>query len=156
MLQFRLITVSNKAPSWISEGFQEYSKRLSSTFSFDVIEIPVEKRSNQKNLQPLIDREGEKILSAIKPQHTVIALEVTGKMWSTEELAEQLNQWQLEARNIDFIVGGPDGLSAACLKRAQYKWSLSRLTLPHLMVRILIAEQLYRAWTILQGHPYHK
>jgi 23S rRNA (pseudouridine1915-N3)-methyltransferase len=156
MLQLRLITVSNKAPSWINEGFQEYAKRLSSVLSFDILEIPVEKRGNQKNMQPLIEKEGEKILAAIKPQHTVIALDVKGKMWSTEELASRLKNWQLEGKNIDFIVGGPDGLSAECLKRAQIQWSLSPLTLPHLLVRIVIAEQIYRAWSILQGHPYHK
>lgn len=156
MLKFRLITVSNKAPYWINEGFQEYAKRLSSIMSFDVIEIPVEKRSSQKNIQPLIEKEGEKILATIKPQHTIIALDVQGKMWSTEELALRLKSWQLENKNIDFIVGGPDGLSTECLKKAQIKWSLSPLTLPHLFVRILIAEQIYRAWTILQGHPYHK
>ena len=156
MLQIRFITVSSKPPSWVSEGFQEYAKRLSSVCGLELIEIPVEKRNNQKNMQPFIEREGEKILAAIKPSHTVIALDLQGKMWSTEELSQRLAGWQLEGKNIDLLIGGPDGLSPACLKRAQFKWSLSPLTLPHLMVRILLAEQLYRAWTILQNHPYHK
>jgi 23S rRNA (pseudouridine1915-N3)-methyltransferase len=156
MLQIRFITISNKAPSWINEGFREYAKRLSSTCSFDLVEIPVEKRNNQKNMQPFIEREGEKMLSAIKPGNTVIALEVQGKLWSTEDLSVQLENWLQEGKNLDFIIGGPDGLAPACLKRAQFKWSLSPLTLPHLLVRVLVAEQLYRAWTILQKHPYHK
>jgi len=156
MLQIRFITVSNKPPSWISEGFREYAKRLSSTCSLDLLEIPVEKRSNQKNMQPFIEREGEKMLAAIKPAATVIALDVQGKLWSTEELSQKLGGWLQEGKNLDFLIGGPDGLSPACVKRAQYRWSLSPLTLPHLLVRVLIAEQLYRAWTILQGHPYHK
>jgi 23S rRNA (pseudouridine1915-N3)-methyltransferase len=156
MLQLRLISIGSKPPAWVRDGFQEYAKRLSPVCKLALVEIPVEKRLPQKNKQPFIDREGEKILAALKPQHTVIALDVLGKLWSTEELAQHFQSWQREAKHIDFIIGGPDGLAAACLKRAQYKWSLSTLTLPHLLVRILIAEQLYRAWTILQGHPYHK
>lgn len=156
MLQIRFITISNKPPAWISEGFHEYAKRLSSTCSFELIEIPVEKRNKQKNMQPFIEREGQKILAAIKPGNTVIALEVQGKLWSTEDLSLRLQSWLQEGKNIDFIIGGPDGLAPACLERAQIKWSLSPLTLPHLMVRILVAEQLYRAWSILQNHPYHK
>ena len=156
MLQIRFISISNKPPAWVNEGFREYAKRLSSTCSFDLIEIPVEKRNNQKNMQPFIEREGEKMLAALKPGNTVIALEVQGKLWSTEDLSLHLEGWLQEGKNIDFIIGGPDGLAPACLKRAQIKWSLSPLTLPHLLVRVLLAEQLYRAWTILQNHPYHK
>lgn len=156
MFHIRFITVSNKPPAWISEGFREYAKRLSSACSLDLIEIPVEKRSNQKNRQPFIDREGEKMLAAIKPGSTVIALDLQGKLWSTEELALHFQGWLQEGKSLDFLIGGPDGLSPGCLKRAQLRWSLSPLTLPHLMVRVLIAEQLYRAWTILQNHPYHK
>jgi len=156
MLQLRFITVSNKAPSWINEGFQEYAKRLSSTCRFELIEIPVEKRAHQKNVQPLIEKEGEKMLAAIKPGNTVLALDVQGKQWSTEELALKFQGWLQEGKNLDFIIGGPDGLAPACLQRAQIKWSLSPLTLPHLLVRVILAEQLYRAWSVLQGHPYHK
>lgn len=156
MLQIRLISVSGKPPSWVLEGFQEYAKRLSPVCKLELIEIPVEKRNNQKNMLPFMEREGEKMLAVVKPNHTVIALDLKGKLWSTEELSVQFESWQLDGKNIDLLIGGPDGLSEACLKRAQIKWSLSPLTLPHLMVRILIAEQLYRAWTILQKHPYHK
>ena len=156
MIQLRLITVSNKPPDWIKTGFREYAKRLTSACRLDLIEIPVEKRNKQKNSQPFIEREGEKILAAIKPGNTVIALEVQGKLWSTRDLALGLQDWLQAGKNIDFLIGGPDGLAPACLKRAQIKWSLSPLTLPHLLVRVLVAEQLYRAWTILQNHPYHK
>lgn len=156
MLHVRLITVSNKPPTWISEGFREYAKRLSTSCHLDLLEIPVEKRNKQKNRQPFIEQEGKKILAALKPNATVIALDVQGKLWSTDDLALRLKDWLQEGKHLDFIIGGPDGLAPACLKRAQFRWSLSPLTLPHLLVRILIAEQLYRAWTILQNHPYHK
>jgi len=156
MLQIRFITISNKPPAWVNEGFREYAKRLSSAYSFDLLEIPVEKRNGQKNKQPFIEREGEKMLAALKPGATVIALDLQGKLWSTEELALRLQDWQQKSKNLDFLIGGPDGLAPECLKRAQGRWSLSPLTLPHLLVRVLLAEQLYRAWSILQNHPYHK
>ncbi len=156
MIHIRFMTVSNRPPAWISEGFAEYAKRLSSACRLELIEIPVEKRNNQKNMQPFIDREGEKMLALIKPGATVVALDLQGKLWSTQDLAGQLQGWMQEGKAVDFLIGGPDGLAAACLKRAQYRWSLSPLTLPHLLVRVLIAEQIYRAWTILQKHPYHK
>ncbi len=156
MLQLRFITVSNKPPAWISEGFREYAKRLSSTCHLELLEIPVEKRSKQKNMQPFVEREGEKMLASIKPGGTVIALDVQGKLWSTADLSLRLQGWLQDGKNIDFLIGGPDGLAPDCVKRASLRWSLSPLTLPHLLVRVLIAEQLYRAWTILQNHPYHK
>lgn len=156
MLQLRIISVSAKPPAWLRQGFEEYKKRLSPICTLDLIEVPLEKRGTQKNTQPFINREGEKILSLLKAQHLVVALDLKGKSWSTTELAQQFEKWQLENKNIDFIIGGPDGLANACLQRATVKWSLSPLTLPHLFVRLIVVEQLYRAWSILQGHPYHK
>lgn len=156
MLLIRLISVSNKPPAWISEGFREYAKRLSSVCRLELVEIPVEKRNNQKNPQPFIEREGEKMLALIKPASTVVTLEVQGKSWSTQDLSKHMQGWFQEGKPIDFLIGGPDGLAPACLQRAQFRWSLSALTLPHLLVRVLLAEQIYRAWTILQNHPYHK
>ncbi len=152
MLHIRLITISNKPPAWLSEGFREYSKRLSALCHFELLEIPLEKRKKQS----LIEREGEKILAAIKPQSTVIALAVQGKSFSTEALASHLETWLQAGKNLDFIIGGPEGLAAGCLQRAELRWSLSPLTLPHLFARLLLAEQLYRAFMILQNHPYHK
>ncbi len=145
----RLLAIGNKMPSWVTEGYHEYAKRFPPSCSIQLIEIPAEKRTKQAVIARLTEREGEKLLSTIKPQHRVIALEVAGKSWSTEQLAEHLKTWQGEGRNIDLLIGGPDGL-------AKTQWSLSPLTLPHPLVRILLAEQLYRAVTILQNHPYHR
>ncbi len=96
------------------------------------------------------------MLAAIGKGDRVVALEVGGKNWSTEQLAEQAENWQMSGQNVSLLVGGPDGLAPECLAQADQKWSLSGLTLPHPLVRILLAEQIYRAWSIIQGHPYHK
>ena len=96
------------------------------------------------------------MLATIKTGHRVIALDVQGKQWSTAELTQQLAHWQQQGQNIDLLIGGPDGLASACLQKADATWSLSLLTFPHLLVRLIVAEQLYRAWSILQQHPYHR
>lgn len=164
-MRIRLLAVGNKLPSWVEEGFNEYLKRFPDSCYVELVEIPAEKRSKQTNprlkqagssIQQLIDREGEKLLAAIKPGNRVVALEITGQLWSTEQLATHIDKWKNEGRNIDMLIGGPDGLSAACIKKADTKWSLSPLTLPHPLVRIVVAEQLYRAVSILQNHPYHR
>lgn len=155
-MRIRLLAIGNKLPRWVEEGFQEYVKRFPASCYLELIEIPAEKRSKQSVIQQLVEREGEKLIAALKPGNRVIALEVKGQLWSTEKLAEHLQHWQGEGRNIDMLVGGPDGLSPACLQKAEIKWSLSPLTLPHPLVRILVAEQLYRAVSILQNHPYHR
>ena len=96
------------------------------------------------------------MLAVVAPQQLVVALDVKGRAWSTEQLAEQLQGWLQDGRNLSLLVGGPDGLAPACLERAEQRWSLSPLTLPHPLVRVLLAEQLYRAWTVLNNHPYHR
>ncbi|MFT7414481.1 MAG: 23S rRNA (pseudouridine1915-N3)-methyltransferase, partial [Methylophagaceae bacterium] len=103
-----------------------------------------------------IREEGERILAAIPDSHHVVVLDVQGKSWRTEQLAEQLKSWMADGRDVSLIVGGPDGLTDECLQRADQRWSLSALTLPHPLVRIVLSEQLYRAWTVLQNHPYHR
>lgn len=155
-MKLRLITVTHKSPSWIREGYEEYAKRLPSSCALELVEIPAEKRTNNADLKRIGEREGEKILAAIKPTNLVIALDVKGASWSTEELAANLKNWLQEGRNIDLLIGGPEGLSAACRQKAEVKWSLSPLTFPHILVKLIIAEQIYRAHSILQQHPYHR
>ncbi len=152
----RLLALGNKLPTWVNAGYQEYAKRFPPSCQLELVEIPAEKRSKQSHIPDLIEREGQKLLQQIKPGNLVIALDVKGASWSTEKLAENVKSWHMNGRNIDLLVGGPDGLSAASLQRADIKWSLSPLTLPHPLVRIVLAEQLYRALTILQNHPYHR
>jgi 23S rRNA (pseudouridine1915-N3)-methyltransferase len=155
-MKIRLLTITHKSPSWIQEGYHEYAKRLPASCTLELIEIPAEKRSTNADLKRIAEREGEKMLGIIKDNHQVIALEVKGKLWTTEDLAEQLAYWQQDGRNIDLLVGGPEGLSAACLQKAEKTWSLSPLTFPHILVKLIVAEQIYRAWSILNKHPYHR
>lgn len=143
-------------PSWVTEGVQEYTVRMPRELKLKWHEVPLAKRGRDNNVEKLCEREGELILKAIPPGDRVIALDVQGRSQTTEELADQLKQWQMSGDNYSLIIGGPDGLSPACLQRADRRWSLSTLTLPHPLVRILLAEQLYRAWTITVNHPYHR
>ena len=155
-MRIRLLTITHKSPAWIQEGYLEYAKRLPASCALELVEIPAEKRTNNADLKRITQREGEKMLAAIRPGNKVIALDVKGKLWTTEQLAENLANWNQDGRHIDLLVGGPEGLAPACLEKAEEKWSLSPLTFPHIIVRLIVAEQIYRAWSILQSHPYHR
>ena len=146
-------------PGWVQEGYAEYAKRLPRDIALEMVEIPLGQRG-QKNSAALVDKarqkEGEAMLAALAPRDHVVALDVQGKPWSTEQLSQQLENWRMQGDNVSLLIGGPDGLAPDCLARARQRWSLSPLTLPHPLVRVVLAEQLYRAWTLLAGHPYHK
>ncbi len=155
-MKLNLLAVGTKMPSWVKDGYQEYAKRLPRECSLHLYEITPAKRGKSGSAPQWMREEGERLLAAIPANHHVVALDVKGKAWSTEQLSEQLKTWQAEGRDVSLIVGGPDGLTDECLQRADQRWSLSALTLPHPIVRIVMAEQLYRAWTVLQNHPYHR
>ncbi len=155
-MRIKLITVGTKMPGWVEQGYSEYNKRMPKEMPVELLELPLGHRGKGADLARAIQKEGDQMLAAIPSSDKVIALDVKGKPWSTEQLAQQLADWQMDGGNISLLVGGPDGLDSRCLQRAERKWSLSALTLPHPLVRVLLAEQLYRAWTILKGHPYHK
>lgn len=155
-MRLRLLAVGTRMPAWVAEGFAEYAKRLSGDISLELIEITAGKRSKGADLARLKEQEGEALLAALRPQERVIALDVLGRTLSTDDLADTLKAWQVDGRPAALLVGGPEGLSRAALARADEKWSLSRLTLPHPLVRIVVAEQFYRAWSLLKGHPYHR
>ncbi len=143
-------------PPWVSQGVEEYSKRMPRELGIEWKELPLAPRGKGSNSRQLKEKEGELILRAIPASDRVIALDVRGKSLSTENLAKQLSSWQMSGENYSLLIGGPDGLSGACLERAERRWSLSELTLPHPLVRVVLAEQLYRAWTITVNHPYHR
>ena len=128
-MHIRILAIGTKMPDWVEKGYQEYAKRFPPSCSLELVEIPAEKRTKQSDIKRLTQREGEKLLSAIKPTHRVIALDVQGKSWTTEELSKHLESWHHEGRNIDLLIGGPDGLAPECLQKAEMKWSLSPLTL---------------------------
>ncbi|QKX17524.1 23S rRNA (pseudouridine(1915)-N(3))-methyltransferase RlmH [Microbulbifer sp. YPW1] len=158
-MKIRIIAAGGKMPAWVQDGYNEYAKRLPRELTLEMVEVPLGNRG-QKNSAALVEKarqkEGEAMLAAINPREHVVALEVKGKSWSTEQLSRELADWQMSGDNVCLLIGGPDGLSPDCVARANQKWSLSALTLPHPLVRVLLAEQLYRAWTLLAGHPYHK
>jgi 23S rRNA (pseudouridine1915-N3)-methyltransferase len=141
-------------PGWVQEGVDEYGRRLPRELRLEWREIAVARGGATAGQRR--DKEGEAILRAIAPDDRVIALEVGGRRLSTEGLAARLRDWQMNGDNVSLLVGGPDGLSGACRERADQQWSLSDLTLPHPLVRVVLAEQLYRAWTITANHPYHR
>jgi len=155
-MRISLIAVGTKMPAWVGQGVQEYGKRMPRELKLEWREIPLARRGKDAHAQQLRTREGEQIIKAIPAGDRVIALDVRGKRISTEQLAQQLEDWRMSGDNYSLLIGGPDGLSRECLERADMRWSLSDLTLPHPLVRILLAEQLYRAWTITVNHPYHR
>ena len=143
-------------PAWVKQGVEEYARRMTSECQIKLVEIPSGKRSKAADIQRILQQEGERMLAAIPRGAEVIALDVQGKNWSTEELAAQMKNWMQAGHDVALLVGGPEGLAPACIERARQCWSLSRLTFPHPLVRVVLAEQLYRATTILKNHPYHK
>lgn len=152
----RIFAIGDHMPDWVQTGYHDYAKRLTSPFTLKLQEIPAEKRTKNADIQRIIIRESDKLITAVNPKHQIIALDVKGELWSTEKLSAQLKTWQTTGLHLDLLIGGPDGLSEACLKQSHLRWSLSPLTLPHPIVRIILAEQLYRAVSILKNHPYHR
>lgn len=155
-MKLKILAVGQKMPSWVSTGYKEYEKRMPRECSLELLEIQPAKRTKQSNLAKVTEEEGKKILSLIKGSDHVVALEVMGKQWSTMGVAKKLSTWQGVNPSIIFIIGGPDGLSEDCLKRANEQWCLSKLTFPHPLVRVILAEQLYRGWSLMNNHPYHR
>ncbi len=151
-----LIAVGRKPPSWVAEGFREYARRLPRECALQLTEIPAGRRHKGVDVASLVAQEGERMLRAVPAGALLIALDEGGDEWTTRQLAGRLAAWQMEGHTVALLVGGPDGLAPACLARAGQVWSLSRLTLPHPLVRVLVAEQLYRAWSLNAGHPYHR
>lgn len=171
-MRIQLLSVGRRMPAWINEGFAEYAKRLPPSCALTLVEIDPAPRGkglgrgrgkpgqrpqlSTAERDKLLADEGERLLKATPSSALAVALDVKGRAWSTEALAGELEAWMASGRDVALLVGGPDGLSANCLRRAEQRWSLSPLTFPHPLVRVILAEQLYRAWTIVQGHPYHR
>lgn len=156
MLNINLLTIGKNLSPWIEAGSKEYLKRLRSNFLLDIIELPLAERKKFRTREEILRDEAARILKIISSGSLMIALDEKGKQYSSIKLAERLQHWQENYREINLVIGGPDGLSSECLARANVIWSLSELTLPHPLVRIVVLEQLYRAHSILQNHPYHR
>lgn len=156
-MKIKLICLGEKMPKWVNEGYQEYAKRLSgSSVQLELIECPIAKRGKSGSVDTWLAQEAKTIEAKLQPQDHLVILDVQSPLISTEKLAERLENWQLYSPNVVILIGGPDGIADTIKQRANEKISLSKMTFPHPIVRIIFAEQLYRAWTITQGHPYHK
>jgi 23S rRNA (pseudouridine1915-N3)-methyltransferase len=151
-----ILAVGHKMPDWITNGFDEYAKRMPPELRIELKEIKPEQRSSGRNAESVMAAEKQRIEAALPKQARVIALDERGRDWTTMQLAGALPGWQQEGRDVAFVIGGADGLDPAVKSRAELLLRVSSLTLPHGMVRVLLAEQLYRAWSITQNHPYHR
>lgn len=156
MLKITIITLGNKMPDWVNQGANEYAKRLNDGVQLKLIEIPLIRRGKSSDLLRILEKESALIKDALPNNARIIALDIEGKAFSSEELALKISQLQQTSSHLCFIIGGPEGLSPEIFKLCNERWSLSKLTLPHPLVRIILLETLYRAWSIINNHPYHK
>ncbi|MCK5818409.1 MAG: 23S rRNA (pseudouridine(1915)-N(3))-methyltransferase RlmH [Psychromonas sp.] len=155
-MKIQIIAIGTKMPDWVEKGYQEYARRMPNEFKLELLEISAGKRCKNADIQRIVKKEGELMLAAIHPHNKIISLDVTGKTWSTTKLAQTMKRWKLDGYNISLLIGGPEGLAPQCITRSEQRWSLSALTLPHPLVRIIVAESLYRAYTLTINHPYHR
>jgi 23S rRNA (pseudouridine1915-N3)-methyltransferase len=155
-MRFVLISVGNKVPKWISDGFHEYSKRMPREARIELIEIKPEPRTTGKSALQIMEAEAQRILAALPRDCLRIVLDERGAVWTTHHLSDQMEQWMGNGHDVSFIIGGADGLHESIRKNSQQLLALSAMTLPHAMVRVLLAEQLYRAHSLLHNHPYHR
>lgn len=155
-MKLHLIAAGTRLPEWLNTGYKEYARRLPPECPLTLTEISLARRGKGHDPARAQQAEGRRMLDAVPKAATVVALDRTGKTPTTRELADRLGGWLQDGRDVALLVGGPDGLDEACLSRADLRLSLSLLTLPHGLVRIVVAEQLYRAWSLLSNHPYHR
>jgi 23S rRNA (pseudouridine1915-N3)-methyltransferase len=157
-MKLALVAVGHRMPAWIVAGFEDYARRMPRDMPLGLIEVRPERRSGDSAaaVRKIVEAEARRVVAALPARCRRVVLDERGTQWTTMELARRLEAWRMEGGDVAFVVGGADGLDASVKKGAQESWSLSRLTLPHALVRVLVAEQLYRAATILQGHPYHR
>ncbi len=155
-MKISLIAVGTRMPAWVNDAVEEYRRRLPGDFSLMLKEVPMAPRGRNADLRRALQQESRGLLARVDARDTVVALDVGGQRHSTESLARRMESLRHEGTDLALLIGGPDGLDERCLQRATERWSLSDLTLPHPLVRVVLAEQLYRVWTVLQGHPYHR
>jgi 23S rRNA (pseudouridine1915-N3)-methyltransferase len=155
-MQLMVAAVGQRMPRWVNEAWAEYTRRMPPGLGFALREIPLAKRGKNADTRRLTAVESNALYGAMPTRARVIALDVRGQAWSTEKLAKNLEDWMGEGRDVGFMIGGPDGIAADIMQKADNRWSLGPLTLPHPLVRVVLVEQLYRAWTITQNHPYHR
>ncbi|MCP4300341.1 MAG: 23S rRNA (pseudouridine(1915)-N(3))-methyltransferase RlmH [Gammaproteobacteria bacterium] len=155
-MHIRLLAVGDRQPSWVDDAVGIYSERFPRDWKFRLDTIATARRNKNDKSRSAMVAEGEQILARCGAEEQVVLLDERGKQLTSKLFAARLAGWQNDSRDLCFIIGGPDGVSETCRQRADFTWSLSQLTLPHGMARVLFAEQLYRAWSLQTGHPYHR
>jgi 23S rRNA (pseudouridine1915-N3)-methyltransferase len=155
-MKARLIAVGERAPPWVAQGFGEYQKRLSHWLPLELVEIEPGLRGKGRDPTRAAFDEGQRVLAALPKSAHVIALDGRGKSWTSAQLAQRLEHWRGLGRDLALLIGGPEGHAPEVIARADEHWSLGPLTLPHMLVRLVAAEQLYRAAALLANHPYHR
>ncbi|ADD76292.1 23S rRNA (pseudouridine1915-N3)-methyltransferase [Pantoea sp. PA1] len=155
-MKLQLVAVGTKMPDWVQTGFMEYLRRFPKDMPFELTEVPAGKRGKNADIKRILEKEGEAMLAATGKGNRIVTLDIPGQPWETPQLAQQLERWKQDGRDVSLLIGGPEGLAPACKAAAEQSWSLSTLTLPHPLVRVLVAESLYRAWSITTNHPYHR
>ena len=155
-MRIHLVAVGHRPSGWERDGYREYARRMPPELSVELHEIPPSKHTGRGSTGRRVEDEGRRLLAAVPDGARVVALDERGAAWTTAAFADRIGRWMHEGRGLALLVGGADGLAPACIAAAEHRWSLSPLTLPHGLVRIVVAEQLYRAWTILRRHPYHR
>jgi 23S rRNA (pseudouridine1915-N3)-methyltransferase len=155
-MRVRLIAVGSRMPKWVREAYEDYITRLGSGLKVSLVEIEPGPRSGSRPPQKAMEIEAQKLLGALRKEEFVVALHERGSEMTTRELASWLGARMQDGRDLAFLIGGPDGFSPEVLSRSDFKWSLSQLTFPHALVRVVLAEQLYRAHGVLTNHPYHR
>ena len=155
-MHIRLIAVGERQPRWVDDAFGIYTERFPREWKFRLDAIATVRRNKTDRSVDAMAAEGERILAKLRSNEQVVLLDERGRQLTSKSLAENLSTWQNDGRDLCFVIGGPDGVSKPCRQRADMTWSLSRLTLPHGMARVLFSEQLYRAWSLQTGHPYHR
>ncbi|MBC6414215.1 MAG: 23S rRNA (pseudouridine(1915)-N(3))-methyltransferase RlmH [Chromatiales bacterium] len=154
-IHIKILAVGRRMPTWVTAGISDYKRRIND-INLEIIEVPQIKRSTSQPVSKAIAQEGAKLLSLIEREAYIIALDQTGQQINSEQLADQLNQCIQNHQTLAFLIGGSDGLDLRCIEQSHARWSISCMTLPHALARLILVEQLYRAWTILNKHPYHR
>ncbi len=155
-MHIRLIAVGDRQPSWVDDAFGTYAERLPREWKFRLDTVATVRRPKNSDASAAVEAEGRKVLGLFKDAEQIVVLDERGTELSSVGLSQKLVTWQSAGNDLSFVIGGPDGVSTALTARADFRWSLSKLTLPHGLARVLFAEQLYRAWTVSSGHPYHR
>ncbi len=155
-MKINLIAIGQKMPTWVEQGYHEYAHRMPAEAKLILKDLAPGKRGKNADIPRILQDECQRIQHAIPKDNRIVVLDVKGKAWSTEQLSARMGEWMLSGQDISLLVGGPEGLSESCRALADERWSLSALTFPHPLVRVIVAEQLYRAWSLLRNHPYHR